>query len=127
MAPGHYAVAIGLLTCVTKDRMCVTTKHHEGIGQLGGYWSMTSNGSERKPTTTTKECQTVVCAVILLWTYLKDTILSVRTDHEAQKWLLTMMDISRKSAQWRLLLFKFEFAIVSRTAAKLQAVAALSR
>lgn len=52
---------------------------------------------------------------------------TIRTDHDALRWILNMADATGKLARWRLRLSKYEFDVVHRAGIKHQSADALSR
>ena len=92
-----------------------------------GYWSRSLNQAERAYDTTHRECLAVVWAVLLLRPYLEGTRYTIRTDHDALRWILNMADATGKLARWRLRLAEYEFDVVHRAGVKHQAADALSR
>lgn len=63
----------------------------------------------------------------MLRPYLEWTRLTVRTDHEELRWILTIADDTDKPAHWSLRFSEFAFGIVHRTWVRYQAADALSR
>lgn len=61
-----------------------------------GHCSRTLSDSEMELATTHNECLAALSAILLLRPYLEGTIITVRTDHKALKWLFTMTDASGK-------------------------------
>ena len=59
-----------------------------------GYWSLTLNFHDKKYSTTEKECLAIVWALQTLRPYLAGEELTVVTDHNALRWLLTVSEPS---------------------------------
>ena len=59
-----------------------------------GYWSKTLTETERNYSTTERECYSVVWAVTTLRPYIEGETFTVRTDHDALRWLMTLTDSS---------------------------------
>lgn len=69
----------------------------------------------------------IVRSVHFLRPYLKENRFTVRTDHDALKWNLSLTDFAKRLARWRLGLAKFEFDVIHRTSIKHQAADAILR
>ena len=69
----------------------------------------------------------VVWAVTSLRPYAEGTRFTIRTDHDALRWLMTLSDISGRLTRWRLRLQEFDFDIVYRPGRVHQVPDALSR
>lgn len=107
---------------------CILLQKKEERGNLHiSYWSRTLKDTEQKLGTIHRQCLAVIWTVTLLGRYLKETRLTIRTDHEALWSILTTADATGKSAQWSLTLLHFEFDIVHRTCIKHQVADVLSR
>lgn len=85
------------------------------------------NGKESELATTRRECLAVVWIALQLRPNLEGAWLTVRTDHEAFEWLLSVSDASGKLARWKLQFFGFEFDIVHRANIRHQAADGLLR
>jgi len=92
-----------------------------------GYWSRSLTSAEAAYDTTERECLAVVWAVTMLEPYLQGTRFTIRTDHEALRWILTMTDAKGKLERWRLRLSAFDYDVVHLPGVKHQAADALSR
>ena len=92
-----------------------------------GYWSKTLNDAERNYSATERECFAVVWAVTTLRPYIEGTRFTIRTDHDALRWLMTLTDSSGRLTRWRLRLLEFDFEIVYRPGRVHQVPDALSR
>ena len=92
-----------------------------------GYWSRTLNAAERNYSATERECLAVVWAVTSLRPYVEGTRFTIRTDHDALRWLMTLSDTSGRLTRWRLRLQEFDFDIVYRPGRVHQVPDALSR
>ena len=92
-----------------------------------GYWSKTLNSAEQNYSATERECYSVVWAVTTLRPYIEGQKFTVRTDHDALRWLLTLSDPSGRLMRWRLRLSEFDFEIQYRPGRVHQVPDALSR
>ena len=92
-----------------------------------GYWPKTLMDTERNYSTTELECYSVVWAVTMLRTYIEGETFTVRTDHDALRWLMTLTDSSGRLMRWRIRLSKFDFTIQYRPGTVHQVPDALSR
>lgn len=99
----------------------------DGLNRPVGYWSRTLYDAEGKLSTTHKECLAIVWVVLLLRSYLDSSRFAIRTDHEANKWLLTTSNAFGKLARWPIRLSELEFDIAHRADIKHTAVDSLSR
>lgn len=70
----------------------------DGTKQPVGYWSKTVAKPRIKLAVTHKECLAVVCAFLILRTRLPLSRVTVRTDHEQVKCLLTLVEATCKPA-----------------------------
>ena len=92
-----------------------------------GYWSRTLNSAEQNYSATERECLAVVWAVGHLRPYVEGTRFTIRTDHDALRWLMTLTDSSGRLTRWRLRLQEFDFEITYRPGRVHQVPDALSR
>ena len=92
-----------------------------------GYWSKTLNDAERNYSATERECFAVVWAITTLRPYIEGARFTIRTDHDALRWLMTLTDSSGRLTRWRLRLLEFDFEIVYRPGRVHQVPDALSR
>ncbi|CDF39628.1 Ribonuclease H (fragment) [Chondrus crispus] len=67
-----------------------------------GYWSYSLSDSERNYSATERECFAVVWAVRTLRPYIEGTKFTVRTDHDALRWLMSLTESSGRLTRWRL-------------------------
>lgn len=65
-----------------------------------------------------KEYLEVIWAITFLRFYLEGTRFTIKTDHEALRWSLTMTEATGKQARWRLRLRETEYDIVHRAGIK---------
>ena len=79
-----------------------------------GYWSKTLTDCERNYSTTERECFSMVWAVTTLRPYIEGLKITIRTDHDALRWLMTLTDSSGRLMRWRLRLSEFDFTITYR-------------
>ena len=91
------------------------------------YWSKTLNSAEQNYSATERECYSVVWAVTTLRPYIEWQKFTLRTDHDALRWLLTLSDPSGRLMRWRLRLSEFDFEIKYRPSRVHQVPDALSR
>jgi len=92
-----------------------------------GYWSRTMTDAQRNYTTTEKECLAVFWAITLLRPYLERTRFTVRTDHDALTWILSITPSEGRLARWRLRLAEFDLDVQYRPGIKNLVPDALSR
>lgn len=90
------------------------------------YRSRTFRDCDKKLATSERECSSVVYAALLPWPYLGRNWVTVRTNHEAFKGLLTMSDANGKLARCPLRLSEVELDIVYRAGNNHKAVDELS-
>ena len=100
---------------------------NENVLMPVGYWSYALNEAERNYSATERECYAVVWAVTSLRPYLEGTRFTVRTDHDALRWLMSLTETSGRLTRWRLRLAEFDFTIVYRPGRTHQVPDALSR
>ncbi|CDF38508.1 unnamed protein product [Chondrus crispus] len=83
---------------------CTLLQEHDGTNdwRLVGYWSYSINDSERNYSATERECFAVVWAVRTLRPYIEGTKFTVRTDHDALRWLMSLTESSGRLTRWRL-------------------------
>ena len=72
-----------------------------------GFWSKSLNPAEKNYSATERECLAVVWGMTSLRPYVEGQKVTVRTDHDALQWLLTLDDPSDLLARWRLWLSEF--------------------
>ncbi|CDF39938.1 unnamed protein product [Chondrus crispus] len=92
-----------------------------------GYWSYSLKDSERNYSATERECFAVVWAVRTQRPYVEGTKFTVRTDHEALRWLMSLTESSGRLNRWRLRLAEYDFTIQYRPGRVHQVPDALSR
>lgn len=68
----------------------------DGVKRPIGYWPRTLTTAERAYGTTHRECLAVIWAVLILRPYLEGTRFTIRTDHDALRWILNMSDATGK-------------------------------
>ena len=92
-----------------------------------GYWSYSLNDTERNYSATERECYSVVWSVTTLRPYVEGTKFSIRTDHDALRWLMSLTESTGRLTRWRLRLSEFDFDIEYRPGRVHQVPDALSR
>ena len=92
-----------------------------------GYWSYSLNDTERNYSPTERECYSVVWSVTTLRPYIEGTKFTIRTDHDALRWLMTLTESTGRLTRWRLRLSEFDFVIQYRPGRVHQVPDALSR
>lgn len=90
-----------------------------------GYWSSSLNKSEKAFQTTYRDCLAVVWDVRILRPYLKGSPFTLRTDHEALKWIRDKGDATGMLARWCLRLNELEYDVMHRAGMKHQAAEVL--
>lgn len=95
-----------------------TDASNEGIGAILSqndhpccYISRTLNPPEKNYTTTEKELLAIVWAIKRLRQYLLGRHFTIRTDHQALKWLHNCKDPSSRLIRWRLRLEEYQYTI----------------
>ena len=91
------------------------------------YWSYSLSDSERNYSATERECLAVVWAVRTLRPYVEGTKFTVRTGHDALRWLMSLTETSGRLTRWRLRLAENDFTIQYRPGRVHQVPDALSR
>lgn len=81
-------------------------------------WSRSSRKGVKTYNTTKRNCSFVVWAAQLLSTYLKGLQSTVRMDHDALQWMLSMKDKTGELPRGRLRLSVFHFEVVHRDSIK---------
>jgi hypothetical protein len=67
------------------------------------------NAAERNYSTTEKESLATVWAVTHLRPYVEGKRFTVRTDHDAMRWVINLSDAKGRLARWRHRLAEFDF------------------
>ena len=107
---------------------CVLLQEQEnGEWKPVGYWSRTLNSAEKAYSPTERECLAVVWSVTKLRPYIEMTKFTVRTDHNALRWLMNIDDPTGRLIRWRLRLSEFDYTIAYRPGRVHQVSDALSR
>jgi transposase InsO family protein len=84
----------------------------EGVEKPLQFLSRTLNHTERKYATTHKECLAIVWCIEECRHYLIGNKFTIRTDHNALKWLMSVKDHNAQLMRWALMLLEYEFEIV---------------
>ena len=92
-----------------------------------GYWSKTLTDTERNYSTTERECYYVIWSVTTLCSYTEGLTFTVRTDHNALSWLMTISDSTGRLMRWRLRLTELDFTVKYRPGLVHQVPDGLSR
>ena len=93
---------------------CLLQRQPDGTLHPIGYWSRTLTSAEKNYSATEKECLALVWAVQHLRPYLEGQRFTIRTDHDAFKWLMNLRDPSGRLARWSLRLQEYDFDVVYR-------------
>ena len=99
----------------------------EGGTRPVGYWSRALTAAERNYTTTIKECLAVVWSILTLRPYLYGSAFNLRTDHEALRWVLNLVNSPGRLARWRLRLAEYDYEVQYRPGVKHQLMDGVSR
>ena len=98
----------------------------DGVDKPIGFFSKTLTEAEQNYDTTERECAAIIWSVLLLKPYLDNEHFTMKTDHDALKWLFA--DTSNgKVARWRLRLQEFSFTVIHIPGTKNRVADALSR
>ena len=91
---------------------CLLQEQPDGALHPIGYWSRTLTSAEKNYSSTEKECLAIVWAVQHLRPYLEGQRFTIRTDHDALKWLLNLRDPRGRLARWSLRLQEFDYEVI---------------
>jgi hypothetical protein len=83
----------------------------DGVEKPVLFLSKTLNEHEKHYATTHKECLAIVWCIKQCEHYLLGKKFTIRTDHHALKWLMSVKDSNGKLMRWALTLMEFEFEI----------------
>jgi hypothetical protein len=92
----------------------VLTQNFDGNERVICYLSRALSLTERKYSTTEKECLSVIYAIERLRCYLEGTRFTVITDHYSLLWLNNLKDPLGRLGRWVMRLQAFDFNIVHR-------------
>ena len=84
----------------------------EGVEKPVQFLSRTLNHTERKYATTHKECLAIIWCIEECRHYLIGNRFTIRTDHNALKWLMSVKDHNAQLMRWALMLLEYDFEIV---------------
>jgi transposase InsO family protein len=84
----------------------------EGVEKPVQFLSRTLNHTERKYATTHKECLAIIWCIEECRHYLIGNRFTIRTDHNALKWLMSVKDHNAQLMRWALMLLEYEFEII---------------
>ena len=79
-----------------------------------GYWSKTLMDMERNYSTTELECSYILWAVTTLRHYIQGETFTVRTGHDALRWIMKLTESSGRLMPWRPRLSELDFKIQHR-------------
>lgn len=102
-------------------------EHDDEPSRSLGYFSRKLNDAERNYDTTERECLAIIWAILMLRPYLDGVHFTLRTDHDALKWLFGPASTSGKLARWRIHLREFTFKVEDIPGTKNAAAEAMSR
>ena len=105
----------------------VLTQEVDGLQHPITFVNRLLTASERKFTTTEKECKAVLWAVEKLRPYLEGFPFTVYTDHSSLVWLQNLKSPSGRLSRWAMSLLAHDIKIVHRPGAQNQVPDALSR
>ena len=91
---------------------CLLQEQPDGALHPIGYWSRALASAEKNYSSTEKECLALVWAVQHLRPYLEGQRFTLRTDHDALKWLMNLRSPSGRLTRWSLRLQEFDFDVV---------------
>ena len=80
-----------------------------------GYWSKMLTGTERNYSKTEREFYSVVWSITSLRPYIEVLKFTVRTGHDALRWLMTISESSCRLMRWRIRLSEFDFTVKYHT------------
>lgn len=92
-----------------------------------GFYSRTLKPAEQNYCTTERECLGLVWGVLYLRHFLDGNVFTVRTDHQALRWIYNTTDPSSRLMRWRLRLAEFTFDVQYKPGASHHAPDFLSR
>lgn len=107
--------------------MCLLQKQPDESNIPIECWSLSLNDAELAHDISHGKCPAVKWAVFWLRPYLEGSTLIVRTDEDALKLVLYLLDLTYSVVHWRLRLSKSEFGIIHCTCIRHQAANKLWR
>lgn len=79
-----------------------------------GYLPRLPTDTEQQFATTHREDLAIVWSVLLPRPYLGEQRFTVRTDHDALKWIQDLADVTWRLTRWSLRLMKFDFDVIHK-------------
>lgn len=113
--------------CADQLGCALLQEQEDGQLQPVGYYSRTLKPAEQNYCTTERECLGLVWGVLTLRHFLDGNKFTVRTDHQALRWIYNTTDPSSRLMRWRLRLAEFTFDVLYKPGASHHAPDFLSR
>jgi len=113
--------------CADQLGCALMQEQEDGDLRPVGYFSRALKSAEQNYCTTERECLGLVWGVLSLRHFLEGNVFTVRTDHQALRWICNTTDSSGRLMRWRLRLSEFTFDVVYKAGASLYTTDFLSR
>jgi len=113
--------------CADQLGCALMQEQEDGDLRPVGYFSRALKSAEQNYCTTERECLGLVWGVLSLRLFLEGNVFTVRTDHQALRWICNTTDSSGRLMRWRLRLAEFTFDVVYKAGASLYTPDFLSR